>query len=164
MVLLKRLIWVLLTIHRTVLLFFIRSLKDTNSLKKKKVIMIWVFLWSCFEGSGKQHKVDKGISTKGCLTHQYAQIIRWECICRYSQRCNFSWPLWSFLVHRCLHLCCPDIQWWDQESQGTDGTKLCEGCEKQQKGVLHVHWIEDSGQGECSSADKWEGRSGNICD
>ena len=56
--------------------------------------------------------------------------------------------------------CCLDVQRWNQESQGTDGTKLSKGCEKKQEGVLQVHWSEETGKGECTPSDKWKRRIG----
>jgi len=38
--------------------------------------------------------------------------------------------------------CCPGLQMWNQESQGSGRTELGEGCEKQHKDILQVHWPE----------------------
>lgn len=36
----------------------------------------------------------------------------------------------------------PNTQSWNQESQGTDRTKLGEGYEKQHEKILQLHWAE----------------------
>lgn len=36
----------------------------------------------------------------------------------------------------------------NQESEGTGGTDLGEGCKEKQEGILEVHWPEQKDQGE----------------
>jgi len=58
--------------------------------------------------------------------------------------------------------CCPDMQGLDQESRSTDRIEHGKGCEKQQEGILQVHWAEQTGKGECTPFYKQKGRAGLL--
>ena len=54
-----------------------------------------------------------------------------------------------------------DVQLWDQESQGMDGTGLGKGCKEYQEGIPKVHFSDKKCQGECTPSDGQEGWIGN---